>query len=508
MELSNPTLLFSVDAIIEEALRDRIEEGSTYLVRAPHWEAFDRLVAQLVFGVVAVDHEMLLDDEGELDPGKLERLIEEAIESNAHVRILVFNVADEETLGILLNAGIHNVMRSPFSLEELELRLQSSGEKYGWLAERNYLVGKSGHIFRVDDIIGDSPQMAEVLSQVEKVAQSKSPVLVTGETGVGKELIAAAIHYNSQRRDGPFIKVNCAALQDTLLESDLFGHEKGSFTGAERQRIGRFEQAHGGTLFMDEIGEMSPAVQAKVLRILETQEFERVGGTRLIRVEVRLIAATNRVLEEAIRTGAFREDLFYRLNVVTIHIPPLRERPTDIPQLAKFFLRKARIEERRQVLDFTRDAMAFMETYPWLGNVRELENTVHQAVLLAETDHIHAQDLSILRRYETPAAGPASATAAVGIPYTPTDGPEPAIDSVDHPTSPGSDAPVGPTPTAAPDGMNLQEMEKVAILAALEETAYVQSRAARLLGISRRALNYKIAKYGITHPSWRVHRGE
>ena len=503
MILTNPTLLLSKDPALEETLRDRITEGPTYLVRAPHWEGFARLVAQLVFGVIAADYGMLTDDEGGLDLTLLQQLIDETIDSNIHARILVYNVPDEETLGMLLNAGVHNVMRSPLSLEELELRIQRSGEKYGWLAERNYLVGKTGHIFRVDDIIGDSSQMREVLEQVRKIAPSRSPVLITGETGVGKELIAAAIHYNSPRHDGAFIKVNCAALQETLLESDLFGHEKGAFTGAVRQRIGRFEQAHGGTLFMDEIGEMSPAVQAKVLRVLQTQEFERVGGTRLIRVDVRIIAATNRVLEEAMRSGAFREDLYYRLNVVTIHIPPLREHPSDIPQLAHFFLKKARIEERKLVLDFTRDAMAFMETYPWPGNVRELENTVYQAVLLADTDYIRAQDLSILHRYPAPAA--ASGIGGTEEPAVTAPLPAPIGDPAPSPVGADGQPRVGEH-GGRREGMNLQEMERAAIVKALEENAWVQSRAAKVLGISRRALNYKIAKYGITHPSWRVHR--
>jgi Nif-specific regulatory protein len=501
MVLTNPTLLFTSDEQLEDDLRDQIVEGPTYLVRAPHWEGFSRLVAQLVFGVVIADFTTLADDGGNLDPEKLKQLTEETVESNDHARILVYNVPDEKTFSILIDAGIHNVIRAPVSIEELKLRIQRSGEMYGWLAQRNYYVGKSGHIFQVDDIIGDSQAMTDVLEQVRKIAPSRSPVLITGETGVGKELIAAAIHYNSPRSEQAFIKVNCAALQDTLLESDLFGHEKGSFTGAVRQRIGRFEQAHGGTLFMDEIGEMSSAVQAKVLRVLQNQEFERVGGTRVIRVDARIIAATNRILDESIRTGRFREDLYYRLNVVTIHIPPLREHISDIPLLAHFFLKKARIEERKPVVEFTPDAMEIMQSYPWPGNVRELENTIYQAVLLAEGERIQPGDLAIYHRVKRP---------GVAVPYQPeadeaVPGAPPVSGQADMP-APYDPVAAAAAPDEAEQELDLKDMEKAAILKALESTAFVQSRAARLLGISRRALNYKIAKYGITHLSWRVHR--
>jgi transcriptional regulator with GAF, ATPase, and Fis domain len=326
--------------------------------------------------------------------------------------------------------------------------------------------------------------------------------LITGETGTGKELIAAAIHYNSPRRDGAFIKVNCAALQDTLLESDLFGHEKGAFTGAVRQRLGRFEQAHGGTLFLDEIGDMSPAIQAKVLRVLQSQEFERVGGTRVIRVNVRLIAATNQVLEKAMRAGAFREDLYYRLKVVTIHLPPLRERVSDIPLLARFFLKKARFEERRPARDFEPEALHYLQDYPWPGNVRELENTIMQAVLLSDVEQIRRQDLILFLR-----SGSEPAPA-----FPPPVEPEPsypdaaAASLVDLQGRGPSGGPAHPSSTPGQGGLDLVERERRTILEALETASWVQSRAARSLGISPRALHYRIVKHGITHPSWRVHR--
>ncbi len=479
MSLSGPTLFFTADRRIEQALKGAFSDTPAYLATAPAWEAFEHLVSQIAFGLIAVEYNLLTDDTGNCDRTLVNRLIDDALEANSHARIIIFEVPEDEDIESLITAGVHDVVRAPFSLDELRLRLERAGEIYAWLAQRNYFVGQSGHIFRLGDLVGESEAMTGVFEQVGKVAASRSPVLVTGETGVGKELLAAAVHYNSPRREQAFIKVNCAALQDTLLESELFGHEKGAFTGAVKQRIGRFEQAHHGTLFLDEIGDMSPATQAKVLRVLQSQEFERVGGTRLIKVDVRIIAATNRVLEDAIAAGQFREDLYYRLNVVAIDIPPLRSRPVDIPLLARFFLKKARFEERKMVVDFTPDALAFLQSYSWPGNVRELENTVYRAVLLAEGELIEISDLTLIvspGKPETVAAPAPVPTAARVPPETPDE------------TS----------------GESLEEVEKRAIVAALEASAWVQSRAARRLGISRRALNYRISKYGLTHPSWRV----
>lgn len=483
MIFSSPTLLFTPDRELDSALRRLTDSEPDYLALAPEWDAFSRLAAQLAFGVVVADYSMMAQEDSSLDMKQASRLIQEALEANSQSRILVYNVPDEDVLRRLMAAGVHDVVRAPLSIEELGLRIDRACKTYAWHAQRNYYVGQSGHIFLVDDIIGSSPQMQQIFEQVRKVAPSRNPVLITGETGSGKELIAAAIHYNSPRKDQAFIKVNCAALPDTLLESELFGHERGSFTGAVKQRIGRFEQAHGGTLFLDEVGDMSPATQAKVLRVLESQEFERLGGTRLVRVDVRIIAATNRVLEDEIAKGTFRDDLYYRLNVVKIELPPLRERSSDIALLAQFFLKKARFEERKQVRDFTPEAMEFMQSYSWPGNVRELENTVARAVLLVDEEYIRLKDLAIYHR---------------------TLHPSPAEHAVETKAITGSEA-VGPeVAKRLGGGVDLRNLEKEAILKALEATAFVQSRAAVLLGISRRSLNYKISKYSITHPSWRV----
>ncbi|HEV8397117.1 MAG TPA: sigma 54-interacting transcriptional regulator, partial [Vicinamibacterales bacterium] len=277
--------------------------------------------------------------------------------------------------------------------------------------------------------------------------------------------IAGAIHHNSHRAARNFIKVNCAALQENLLESELFGHEKGAFTGADKQRIGRFEQADGGTLFLDEIGDMSPNTQAKILRVLQEHEFERLGGTRTIKVDVRLIAATNRDLPTMVDAGAFREDLFYRLNVVTIEMPPLRERKEDIAALANFFISRFSGELKKKIEGLAPEALKLLMRYHWPGNIRELENAVERAMLLADGSHISTDDL---RLGETGAMGtPRDAQSVIKIP---------------------------------PTGIALEEIERMALIEALKMSNWVQKDAAELLSISPRVMNYKIKTLGIDFP--------
>ena len=244
-----------------------------------------------------------------------------------------------------------------------------------------------------DEIIGASPPIRKALDAVRQVAPTSATVLIVGESGTGKELIADAIHRGSRRRGGPFVKVNCAALPDTLLESELFGHEKGSFTGAVSQRKGRFELADGGSIFLDEVGQFMPSTQAKLLRVLQSGEFERVGGTKTLKVTARVIAATNADLDEELKDGRFREDLYYRLNVVRVHMPPLRERPEDIPPLAEYFLRKYSVKDNKTVTTIAADTLDVLQHYPWPGNVRELENTIERAVVFCEGDCIRLEDL-------------------------------------------------------------------------------------------------------------------
>ena len=295
-------------------------------------------------------------------------------------------------------------------------------------------------------------------------------MLIRGETGTGKELIAGAIHHNSLRAGRNFVKVNCAALQENLLESELFGHEKGAFTGADKQRVGRFEQADGGTLFLDEIGDMSANTQAKILRVLQEHEFERLGGTRTLRVDVRLIAATNRNLSQMVASGQFREDLYYRLNVVSIEMPPLRERKEDIQQLASFFLRRFAGELKKRVDGIGADAQKLLMRYNWPGNIRELENAIERAVLLTEGPQLSNADLSLGELYDGSAIGRRE-----------------------------------PGRQDSADGDCAEEIERQAIIEALKMSNWVQKDAAELLAISPRVMNYKIKTLGIDYSrgGWR-----
>ncbi|HDZ10800.1 MAG TPA: sigma-54-dependent Fis family transcriptional regulator, partial [Bacteroidetes bacterium] len=314
--------------------------------------------------------------------------------------------------------------------------------------------------YRFENIVGESGSMQEVFKAVKKVTDSNVTVLLQGESGTGKELIARAIHFESEKRKNkPFVPVNCSALPESLLESELFGHEKGSFTGASSRRIGKFEQADGGTVFLDEIGEMSPSTQVKILRVLQEREFERVGGNELIHVDVRIISATNKDLEEAIKKGQFREDLYYRLSVFPIVIPPLRERKEDIPLLAQFFVDKYSEREGKEVLELFPDTLELLTAYHWPGNVRELENAIERAVILASTDQILPKDL------------PAN-VRAVG---------EKKI------AEPGS----------GPLNSWIERLEEEALRKALLESEGNVSLTARKLGIGRATIYRKARKYGL-----------
>src|SRR3954462_7584856 len=289
-----------------------------------------------------------------------------------------------------MKIGAFDYVQKPFEIEEMELKIAKWIENMDLKVEKaiehrrlkheiEYLRHTQQDIYDFDRIVGASGALQSVLAIVKKVAKSNTTVLIRGETGTGKELIAGAIHHNSLRAGRNFVKVNCAALQENLLESELFGHEKGAFTGADKQRVGRFEQADGGTLFLDEIGDMSANTQAKILRVLQEHEFERLGGTRTLRVDVRLIAATNRNLPQMVASGLFREDLYYRLNVVSIDMPPLRDRKDDIQQLAMFFLRRFAGELKKRGDGLLPDPLKLLIRYNWPGNIRELENSIERA---------------------------------------------------------------------------------------------------------------------------------
>ena len=357
-----------------------------------------------------------------------------------------------------MKIGAFDFVQKPFEIEEMELKIEKAIEHRHLKHEVDYLRHTQQDIYDFDRIVGASGALQSVLTIVKKVARSNSTMLIRGETGTGKELIAGAIHHNSLRANRTFVKVNCAALQENLLESELFGHEKGAFTSADKQRIGRFEQADGGTLFLDEVGDMSPSTQAKILRVLQEHEFERLGGTRTLRVDVRIIAATNRNLPQMVPDGQFREDLYYRLNVVSVDMPPLRERKDDIGRwrvLPAPLLRRAE-EEGRRACRPTR--MKVLMRYNWPGNIRELENSIERAVLLTDGPQVTEH---------RPADRRASTSRAVGRRAA---------------RSSRSRRPASP----------LEEIERQAVIEALKMSNWVQKDAAELLGISPRVMNYKI----------------
>jgi DNA-binding NtrC family response regulator len=358
-----------------------------------------------------------------------------------------------------MREGAADYLTKPINIEEMSLVLARELERKRLRAEAGQLRERLAARHRIPNIVGASPAMQQVFNTVLQVAPSRASVLITGESGTGKELIAAAIHEHSPRAAGPFVKLHCAALAETLLESELFGHERGAFTGAVGRRDGRFQQADRGTLFLDEIGDISPATQVKLLRFLQEHEFERVGGNQTIKVDVRIVAATNRNLIERVKSGHFREDLYYRLNVVSIEVPPLRARPSDIPLLASHFLARYAKENGKQISGFSDEALERMVRYPWPGNVRELENAVERAVVVSRGELIRPEDL-------TPAiavfAGSATASSD-GMPPIP--------------------------------GSTLAELEKFAILRTLEHTGGSTSRAAEMLGISPRKIQYKLHEY-------------
>jgi len=292
-----------------------------------------------------------------------------------------------------LRAGAYHYLTKPFENDEIKLTVAKALERERLLAENRQLHEELGERYSFSGILGTSPAMREVFDVVTSVAASNANVLITGESGTGKELVARSIHYNSARRERPFVVLNCAALSEGVLESELFGHEKGAFTNATATRKGRFEMAHEGTLFIDEVGEMSLTAQVKLLRVIQEHEFERVGGTRTIQVDVRLVAATNKDLEAEVRAGRFREDLFYRLNVVNIPMPPLRARREDIEPLARHFLAKYAAETGKRVTEFAPRALGALLAYEWPGNVRELQNVIERAVVLSRAETITPRDL-------------------------------------------------------------------------------------------------------------------
>ncbi len=446
---------------------------------------------QLLQEILSADHSVEIWEEG---PGSLELLERKmydvaivdrrAADSNGHRLLDDIAKRSPETVVIMISDGMETrdvveAMRKgafdyvvkPFSAEKIRSTVEQALETRALRYEIDYLRRGQDVIYDVNRIIAVSPAMQQVIKLILRVAQTDSTVLMTGETGTGKSFLAGTIHFNSQRARRPFIKINCANMPDTLLDSEFFGHEQGAFTGATKRRVGRFEQANGGTVFLDEIAEISPKLQAKLLRVLEDREFERLGGNKTIKIDVRIIAATNKSLVEEIEKGRFREDLYYRVNVLNIHLPALRERIEDIEPLAYYFLDRHCRNLKKKTQGFSDAALNALRGHKWPGNIRQLSNILERAVLLTDSPVLDVQNIAL-------GTAPAPVRADV------ESNPEESIRSGKRVFS-------------------LSENERHLIVDALEKNLWIQKDAAKELGISRRVLNYKIKKLAIRHPRWR-----
>jgi DNA-binding NtrC family response regulator len=384
-------------------------------------------------------------------------LLEQARPRLPHAAFVVMTAFGTiETAVAAIKKGAENYLTKPLDLDAVSALVMRAAEKAKLSREASELRARLDQRFQVGNILGEHPTMQRLVKTIVQVAPSRATVLIHGESGTGKELIAAAIHQNSPRKDKPFVRLNCAALAESLLESELFGHEKGSFTGAQSRREGRFKQADGGTLFLDEISEVPMSMQVKLLRFLQERQFERVGGNETLTVDVRVVAATNRDLRERVIEGRFREDLFYRLNVVQLDVPPLRVRKSDIPALALHFLRRFAQENGREIRDFSNEALKALLAYPWPGNVRELENAIERAVVMCDGELIEGEHLP-------GHSGQAALEMGVLVP-----------------------------------GITLDELERMAIMQALEAASGSTAKAAEMLGVSRRKVQYRLKEWGLT----------
>jgi two-component system response regulator HydG len=419
------------------------DDGSAAIERA-HERAFDLILMDI--RMIKVSGLQALDEIKSFNPS---------------IPIIIMTAySSVDTAVQALKNGAYDYLTKPLDFDELRLSMERAMEHKNLKEENRALRESLGSQFDTRNIIGRSRSMMKLLETVAQVAPSDATVLLTGESGTGKEMIAGAIHFNSSRKDGPFVKINCAAITETLLESELFGHEKGAFTGAYKRKEGRFHQAHKGSLFLDEISEMSLAMQVKLLRVLQEREITRVGGEEVIKVDVRIIAATNKDLMQEIKAGQFREDLYYRLNVVALDLPPLRERKEDITLLAQHFLETFSEINHKNIKGFTPQAMDRMLKYDWPGNVRELMNAVERGVVLSTAEYLDEEELPII------------------------------IKDMPLPEE-------GVSGGVIPSVMPLDEVEKATILKTLETTGGNKSEAARRLGITRKTLHKKLRSYGV-----------
>jgi len=437
-------LVVDDEAIVRESLQDWLTSAGYQVFTAENGPKALDIIGREKMGIVITDLVMPGMDGIEL--------MKRAKEILPSIEVIIITAYGSIPTAITaMKDGAYDYIEKPFCPERAELLVEKLAEHQELVEENLSLRQRLEDRYRFENIIAKSSKMQRVIEVIKVVAKSNATVLITGESGTGKELVARAIHSQSHRRNKPFVAVSCAALPESLLESELFGHEKGSFTGAYAQKKGKFEFANGGTLFLDEVGEMSANIQVHLLRVLEEKEFTRVGGNEPIRVDVRVISATNKDLRKAIEKQEFREDLYYRLNVVNIELPPLRERREDVPLLAEHFLHKFAMENQKEITGFSHEAMELVLDYDWPGNVRELENAIERAVILAKDSIITVADL-----------------------------PQENL-SLAYSTTPRK---------------NLKEVEKGHIWNILRETGENYSEAARILGISRMTLYNKAKEYG------------
>src|SRR3954463_13018701 len=451
--MSGSILLVDDEAKILNALASALRKEGHEVVATGSAREAQRLLGQRLFDVLVVDNLM-----PELTGTDLIRELVSTTAVGDRPQILMMTAHATVASAIeAMKLGALDYLQKPFEVDELLVVVNRALEHQRLSTEHRYLISERDAEFNHYGIVGRSRRMQEVINTAQLVAKSKSTILITGETGTGKEMVARAVHFHSAQREMPLIKVNCAAIPETLLESELFGHVRGAFTGATTNKKGKFALADGGTIFLDEIGTMSPALQAKLLRVLQEREFEPLGSERTQKVDVRVIAATNRDLRQMVSDGRFQEDLYYRLNVIPIHIPPLRERREDIPPLVAHFLRKHSQRTGRRVDRMDEGVLAGLQQYDWPGNVSELENTIERAVVLSQGPAITAQAVSVLG---------AATPQATGLPSLKL-------------------------------RQNIEWVERETIRRALENAGGVKKDAAELMGISQRALSYYLAKYRI-----------
>ena len=481
LKIMKRVLVIEDDETVREVLRTFLGQKGFEVTLAPNGESGLDLLRAEKFDLVFTDLVM---------PGiSGMEVLNEVVASKIAVPVVVMTAfGTVQTAVEAMRIGAFDYITKPFNLDELMIVLDKALSVAKLQKENIMLKMQLKNKYNFEGLVGDSPSMQVVYELIEKIADTDSTVLITGESGTGKELIAKTIHYNSlSRAGGPFVPLNCAAIPKDLLESELFGHEKGAFTGAINTRIGRFELAQGGTLLLDEVGELDPSLQVKLLRILQEREFERVGGVKTIKVDVRILAATNKDLEKVTKEGKFREDLFYRLNVIPLHLPPLRQRVEDIALLTAHFIEEFSRKRKREVFTFSPDAMRCLLKYPWPGNVRELENLIERLTILVSSKVVTVADLP--EKFHQPVIADMERTGgALKQPEQAAQTPTP--ESFKNATMEFGESGIDLN-------MMVSDLERNLIMQALEKAGGVRIKAAQLLKLNRTTLLEKMKKMGI-----------